>query len=196
MVPMRTDLSDPACHASSMANRRPIPTPRRSAVLLAAAATALLSLTTAAWAQETWLQHPLTDAATGETFMLSDYAGRALLVETMATWCSNCRRMLGQVERARRDPSAGDAVFVALSVEGALPPARLAAYAEREGFGMRFAVATPELIAALVRTFGRVITDPPSTPHFRVGPGGEVSTLRTGIEDAPAVLAFVRGAVP
>lgn len=178
--------------------RAPRPPWRVTTGLAATLAAALLVFGSSAHAQSTpaWLDLPLTDARTGETFTLGDAAGAGLYVEPMATWCTNCRRMLGNVERARRDPSADGVTFVALSVEGALPRERLAAYADREGFGMRFAVATPELIAALVRHFGRVITDPPSTPHFRIGPGGQVSELRTGIEDPAEVVAFARGETP
>jgi len=141
-----------------------------------------------------WTSLPLTDAATGETFTLGDYPGKTVYVEPMATWCTNCRRMLGNVTEARRQ--AGDGVaFVALSVEGNLPDTRLAAYAEKQGFELRFAVATPELVVALVGQFGRAITNPPLTPHFALRPDGSVTDLRTGIEPPEAVLAFVRSAV-
>lgn len=157
----------------------------------------VLTLAGAAFGQQrpAWLDLPLTDARTGDTFTLGSFEGIPVYVEPMATWCTNCRHMLGNVTRAMEGVADGEAVFVALSVEGALPPERLASYAGREGFSMRFAVATPELIAALVGTFGRVITNPPLTPHFTVLPDGTVTALRTGIEAPDAVLAFVRGEV-
>jgi thiol-disulfide isomerase/thioredoxin len=155
----------------------------------------MLTLAGAAFGQKrpAWLDLPLTDARSGATFTLGSFEGTPVYVEPMATWCTNCRRMLGNVTQAMAGVADGEAVFVALSVEGALPPERLASYAEREGFPMRFAVATPDLIAALVGAFGRVITNPPLTPHFVVRPDGTVTDLSTGIEAPDAVLAFVRG---
>ena len=62
----------------------------------------ILSFTTAAFAQETsWQDLPLTNAQTGETFSLADFAGQTVYVEPMATWCANCRQQLGNVNEAK-----------------------------------------------------------------------------------------------
>ncbi len=37
-----------------------------------------------------WFDMELTDAQTGETFTMNDYAGKVVLLETMAIWCPNC----------------------------------------------------------------------------------------------------------
>ena len=37
-----------------------------------------------------WLGFELTDVQTGETFTMDDFAGKVVLVETMAMWCPNC----------------------------------------------------------------------------------------------------------
>jgi thiol-disulfide isomerase/thioredoxin len=49
---------------------------------------------------EAWLDHPLVDAATGAPFTVRDLEGGVVLVETMATWCGNCRRQLGHLAEA------------------------------------------------------------------------------------------------
>ena len=79
-----------------------------------------LSLLSAASAQSTdWRSLPLTDARTGETFTLGGLGG-TVYAEPMATWCSNCRQQLKNVQAARAQ--LGDGVtFVALSVETNLP---------------------------------------------------------------------------
>ncbi len=135
-----------------------------------------------------WQNLELTDAATGETFTLGGFEGKTVYVEPMATWCSNCRKQLGNVAAAKPD-AGGGVVFVALSVEGNLPNEALAQYAEREGFDFTFAVATPELIQALVAEFGRPVTSPPSTPHFIIRPDGATTDLKTGFETPEELLA-------
>ncbi len=133
-----------------------------------------------------WLALPLTNARTGETFTLADFSGKTLFVETMATWCSNCRRQLQNVSAAKGQ-LGDDVVFVALSVETNVSDAELARYADNEGFDWLFAVATPELLQILADEYGRTIVNPPSTPHFIVRPDGSTTDLVTGI-DSPETL--------
>ena len=59
---------------------------------------------------------------------------------------------------------------------------------------MMFAVATPELLTALVEEFGRTITSPPSTPHFIIRPDGTTTDLTTGIEAPEVLLAQIADA--
>lgn len=157
--------------------------------------TLALLLAALSFAQERpdWQSVELTNAATGEVFTLGSFAGQTVYVEPMATWCSNCRTQLGNVNAAM--PEAGEnAVFVALSVEGNLADEQLAAYAEREGFDMVFAVAPTELLQGLVDTFGRTITTPPSTPHFIIRADGTTTDLATGREAPEAILAQLAAA--
>jgi peroxiredoxin len=146
-------------------------------------------------ARPAWQQLPLTDARTGETFTLADFAGKAVFVEPMATWCSNCRRQLHNVSTAMRQIDTESVVFVALSVETNISAEQLAAYAENEGFDWTFAVATPELIQALVGEFGQAITNPPSTPHFVIRPDGSSTELVTGIEPSGAIASQIEAAL-
>jgi peroxiredoxin len=125
----------------------------------------------------------------GETFRLADYLGTPVLVETFATWCSNCRAQLGDTTEAAA--TLGErAAFVILSVETDLDPGVVARYATDNGFtGMRFAVVSPELLAELVGSFGNSIANPPATPKFVIAPDGTVSELVTGAESADALVA-------
>ncbi len=111
----------------------------------------------------------------------------------MATWCSNCRQQLTNVQQARAQINSDDAVFVALSVETTISNEELAQYADNLGFDWTFAVMSPELLQALADDFGRTITNPPSTPHFVIRADGSVSDLVTGIESADAIAALTTG---
>lgn len=142
-----------------------------------------------------WQHLPLVNAGTGETFTLADFAGKAVFVEPMATWCSNCRQQLKNVKVSMRQVDMETAVFVALSVETNISADDLAAYAENEGFDWTFAVATPELIQALVAEFGQAITNPPSTPHFVIRPDGSATDLVTGIEQSGAIASQIEAAL-
>ncbi|MCB8967999.1 MAG: redoxin domain-containing protein [Ardenticatenaceae bacterium] len=143
-------------------------------------------------AMAAWQKLPLVNARTGETFTLADFAGKAVFVETMATWCSNCRQQLTNVREAIGQVDSEQAVFIALSVETNIDAATLADYADNEGFDWLFAVATPELLTELAGQFGQSITNPPSTPHFVIHPDGSTTELETGIDSAADVAAQVQ----
>lgn len=138
-----------------------------------------------------WQTVPIVNARTGETFTFADFAGQTVFVEPMATWCTNCRQQLGNV-RSAREQLGDNVVFIALSVETNISAADLAAYADDNGFDWHFAVMTPDLLTELVNTFGRTISNPPSTPHFIIRPDGTPTSLVTGIESAAQIVAQIQ----
>jgi thiol-disulfide isomerase/thioredoxin len=138
-----------------------------------------------------WQHLELTDARTGEIFSLADFEGKTIFVEPFATWCGNCRRQLTNVRDAKLQLSSDDVVFVALSVETTIDNSTLASYADGQVFDWHFAVATPDLLRHLVDEFGRVITNPPATPHFIIRPDGTTTELVTGIETAGQIVAQI-----
>jgi major membrane immunogen (membrane-anchored lipoprotein) len=141
-----------------------------------------------------WQQIALTNVRSGETFTLADFAGKTVFVEPMATWCTNCRRQLTNVQAARSQLNNEDVVFVALSVETNISDAELAQYTEDTGFDWIFAVATPGLLDELVSIHGRSIINPPSTPHFIIRPDGTTTELVTGIESPDQLITQITDA--
>lgn len=138
-----------------------------------------------------WQQIALTDVQTGETFTLGDFAGKTVFVEPMATWCTNCRAQLGVVKSVREQLSSDDVVFIGISVETNLSAEQLAQYQTSTGYDWPFAVATPELVQALVDQFGQSITNPPSTPHFIIRADGSATELDTGMESSEELIAQI-----
>jgi thiol-disulfide isomerase/thioredoxin len=133
---------------------------------------------------------PITDVD-GVTFTLHDLVGTPVFVESFATWCPSCRAQLERTNAAAA--TLGDrAEVLALSVETDLSSADVAAYAADNGFDdVRFAVMTPELLAALVDEFGNSIANPPSTPWFLLDSMGAAGELMTGGESADEIVAAV-----
>ena len=135
----------------------------------------------------------LTNASTGETFTLADFAGKTVLVEPMATWCTNCRAQLGNVIQAKNRLD-DNFVFVALSVGENISNADLANYAQRQGFDLVFAVASSEMLTELTNSFGRASLTPPSTPHFIIRPDGSMTELFTGAKNTDTLVSLLNEA--
>lgn len=141
-----------------------------------------------------WHSLPFTDVRTGQTLTFADLAGKTVYVEPMATWCTNCRRQLGNVAEAQAQLDGNEnIVFVALSVEPNMDDARLLEYTQAQGFNWAFAKASPELLQGLVDSFGRTVTNPPSTPHFTIWPDGSMTELSTGYESAADLVSNLQG---
>ena len=139
-----------------------------------------------------WQTLVLTNVHTGQPFTLSDFPGKTVFVEPMATWCSNCRRQLTNVLDAKQQLASDDVIFVALSVETNIGDGDLANYANAAGFDWHFAVMTPEILRELVDEFGQAITNPPATPHFIIHPDSTFTELATGIEPAGQIISQIQ----
>ncbi len=140
-----------------------------------------------------WQQIALTDARTGATFTLADFAGKTVFVEPFATWCTNCRQQLGNVRQAR-EQLGDDVVFITLSVEPNIANEALAKYANDAGFDWTFAAMPPELLRELAAVQGQTISNPPSTPHFIIRADGSFTELVTGIEQVDALVSRIEAA--
>ncbi len=140
-----------------------------------------------------WQTIEITDVS-GDTFTLADYVGTPMLVETFATWCSKCRAQLIDTQQAA-STLADEGAVVALSVETDLSPDDVAEYAASNGFSdIRFAVMSPELLAAFADAFGTTVANPPSTPKIIVDATGQPGELSTGPASVDDIVADVRAA--
>jgi cytochrome c biogenesis protein CcmG/thiol:disulfide interchange protein DsbE len=142
-----------------------------------------------------WQTAEITDVS-GATFSLADLVGKPVFVEFFATWCSSCLAQLGDTQAAAAE-LGDEAAFVVLSVETDLGPGDVAAYAERHGFdNLRFAVMTPELLAATVSSLGNSVASPPSTPHLVIDANGVAGDLATGFASASEIVSSIRSPAP
>ena len=132
-----------------------------------------------------WFSVELTDAQTGQTFTMNDYAGKVVLVETMAIWCPNCARQGNEVRNLHKllgNPD--DLVSVSLDVDLHEDQASLKEYAEEFGFDWHFAVAPLEVARALGNLYSAQYLNPPLSPMLIIDRDGNVHTLEYGEKSA------------
>jgi thiol-disulfide isomerase/thioredoxin len=140
----------------------------------------------------TWAHVDLTDVATGETFRIADLAGRAVIVETMAIWCANCRAQQGEVYRALDELDPARVAYVLLDVDPNETGESLARYRTDNGFTGTYAIAGREVARALAQQFGDQVLNPPSTPMILIGSDGTVTLTGFGHKSAEAVVELAR----
>ena len=132
-----------------------------------------------------WFKIELTDVQTGETFSMNDYAGKVVLVETMAIWCPNCLIQATQVEKlheALGNPE--DLISVTLDVDSHEDEAVLKEYAASYHFDWHFAVAPLMVERALGNLYNVEYLNPPLSPMLVIDRDGHVHQLEYGIKDA------------
>jgi cytochrome oxidase Cu insertion factor (SCO1/SenC/PrrC family) len=136
-------------------------------------------------ARPDWFDMELTDVQTGETFTMNDYAGKVVLLETMAIWCPNCVVQANEVRNLHEllgNPA--DLISVTLDVDFNEDEASLKEYASGYGFDWHFAVAPLLVARALGNLYSAQYLNPPLDPMLIIDRDGNVHHLEYGIKDA------------
>ena len=136
-----------------------------------------------------WFNMELTDAQTDKTFTMNDYAGKVVLLETMAIWCPNCVVQATQIKKlheALGNPE--DLITVSLDVDVHEDAAALKEYASSYLFDWHFAVAPLGIARALGNLYSAEYLNPPLSPMLIIDRNGNVHQLEYGIKDADASL--------
>lgn len=140
-----------------------------------------------------WATAPLVDVASGEAFRIADLAGRPIVIETMAIWCTKCFAQQQHVYEALDELGAGAVEYVLVDVDPSETAEALAAYRSRHGFTGRYVVADRELARALAAEFGDQVLNPPATPMILIGSDGRVTLTPYGQPKSPdEIVALAR----
>lgn len=132
-----------------------------------------------------WFGMSLTNVQTGEVFTINDLKGKVVLVETMAIWCSNCKKQQGEVKDlheilGERD----DFVSIGLDIDSNDDDAYLKSYIDANGFGWHYAVSTADVSRNISSLYGAQFLNPPSTPMLIIDRHGEAHPLPFGIKSS------------
>jgi len=140
-----------------------------------------------------WFDIELTNVQTGETFTMNDYAGKVVLIETMAIWCPNCLFQANEVRKMHKLlDNPDDVISVSLDVDVNEDGASLKDYSTEYGFEWHFAVAPLEVARALGNLYSAQYLNPPLSPMLIIDRNGEVHQLEYGQKNAEKLLASVQ----
>ena len=163
------------------------PLPSAGAGTDSAASTATPPVIDAAWAQV-----ELTDVATGGSFRIADLAGKAVIVEPMAIWCTNCRTQQGDVYRALDELDSDRVAYVLLDVDPNESAPALADYRTQNGFTGIYAIAGRETARALADEYSDQVLNPPSTPMILIGTDGRITLTDFGHKSSETIVELMR----
>ncbi len=139
-----------------------------------------------------WADFELVDAITGESFTIADFAGKPILVESFAVWCSICLRQ--QKEMAKLIELEGESiVHISLDTDPNEDDIAVRLHAEKHGFTWLFAVAPVEMTQALIDAFGLTVVNAPRAPVILIDVDGSARLLRNGVKSAEDLLEEISG---
>ena len=132
-----------------------------------------------------WTMATLTNVNTGETFKVSDFKGKVILVENLAMWCPNCLKQQQEVKALHEQMMGDDSlVTIGLDVDINENAQDLKAYTQKNGFDWVYAVAGKDVAAQIGKLYGDQFLNPSSTPMLLIDPSGQVHLLPLGIKSA------------
>ena len=133
----------------------------------------------------TWVQADLSNARTGQTFKVTDFKGKVVLLEAMAIWCTNCLQQQKQVQALHAALGQHDDVIsIGLDVDPNENAPALKAYADKNGFTWTYAVAPTGVARELGNRYTAQFLNPTSTPMLIVDRAGQIHPLPFGIKSA------------
>jgi thiol-disulfide isomerase/thioredoxin len=139
-----------------------------------------------------WFSANLTNVTSGETFKIADFKGKVVLVETLAMWCSNCKKQQGEVKALHEALGMDkDLVSIGLDIDANENAADLKAYTESNGFDWVYAVAPEDVQREIASLYGDQFLNPPSTPMLIIDRKGQVHVLPFGIKSAEQLQEFL-----
>ena len=139
-----------------------------------------------------WFSMEMIDVQTGETFTVNDYAGKVILLETMAMWCPNCVIQANEVRNLHEvlgDPE--DLISISLDVDLNEDGASLKEYVTGYGFDWHFAVAPLLVARALGNLYSAQYLNPPLSPMLLIDRDGNVHQLEYGKKDVETLRKVV-----
>ena len=130
-----------------------------------------------------WRDIELKDVLTGESFKISDFKGKPVLLESMAVWCPTCTQQQKEIQKLHKE--VGDAVVsISLDTDPNEDEAKLKDYVLGKGFEWRFAISPVPLTKGLINEFGITVVNAPSAPVVLICEDLSTRMLKGGVKSA------------
>ena len=116
----------------------------------------------------------LTDLATGQPRRITDWRGRAVLLNFWATWCAPCRKEMPLLQQLHQERGTGGPVVIGIAIDRE-EPVRL--FVGETGVSYPVLVGQEDAMA-VAESFGPAFVGLPLT--VVAAPGGEILAIHSG----------------
>lgn len=128
-----------------------------------------------------WINMELKDVATGETFKISDFSDKPVLLESFAVWCPTCTQQQRMIKSLHEE--VGDSIIsISLDTDPNEDEARVKKHIDDNGFDWSYVVAPVDFTKSLIDQFGIGIVNAPQAPMVLVCDGQKARQLGSGVK--------------
>ena len=114
-----------------------------------------------------WMNFELTDIRTGETFKISDFKGKPILLESFAVWCPVCTKQQREIKKLH-DEIGDDIISISLYTDPNEDTEIIRAHINANDFTWYYTISPIEMTQALIDEFGNSIISAPSAPMILI----------------------------
>lgn len=130
-----------------------------------------------------WKNFELTDVVTGDSFKVTDFKGKPVLMESFAVWCPTCLQQQKQIKELKI--SEGDSIIhISLDTDPNEDNEIVMGHLTRNEFDWYFVVAPPEFTRAIIDEFGLGVVNAPAAPVVLICEDQSTRFLGRGVKSA------------
>jgi len=137
-----------------------------------------------------WMEMELKDVATGDTFRITDFKGKTILLESFAVWCPTCLAQQKEMKELL-ETEAEAIIHISLDTDPNEDEDRVRGHIERNNLSWYFAVSPEELTKALIDEFGLSFVSAPTAPVALICEDQSNRLLPRGIKSADKLLSEI-----
>ena len=128
-----------------------------------------------------WKETSFEDVRAGNSFKVSDFIGKPILVESFAVWCPTCTRQQQEISKLHEE--VGDSVVsISLDTDQNEDKAKVQEHLERNGFDWLYAVSPEDATKSLITDFGIGVVNAPTAPVILICEDGSSRLLPRGLK--------------
>lgn len=128
-----------------------------------------------------WYSVELTEIRTGESFKITDFSNKTVLLESFAVWCPKCKSQQQEIKKLHAE-LGDDVVSIGLNTDPNENEQLVRDYIDENGFDWRYAVSPTEMTQSLISEFGNSIINAPSVPIILICEDGKYRKLPSGVK--------------
>ena len=137
-----------------------------------------------------WMEIELTDVATGETFKISDFKGKPILLESFAVWCPTCLAQQKEIKKVKQIEGE-NIIHISIDTDPNEDKDKVREHIERNELDWYFAISPVELTQALIDEFGLSFVSAPRAPVVLISEEQSTRFLRSGVKSAEELISEV-----
>ena len=137
-----------------------------------------------------WMEIELTDVATGETFKVSDFKGKPILLESFAVWCPTCLAQQKEMKKVKQIDGE-NIIHISLDTDPNEDEDKVREHIEKNELDWYFAVSPVELTQALIDEFGLNFVSAPRAPVVLICEDQSTRFLRSGVKPAEELVSEI-----